>query len=71
VLRSQATASGRGVLVRWPCIKGRTYTVYRSRAIGGDHESIAQLTAEDNGHLEYEDADASGLGPYYYRVVRE
>lgn len=71
VLRSQATASGRGVLLRWPCINGRTYTVYRSLEIDGDYESIARLTAVNNEFMEYEDVGASGLGPYYYRVVRE
>jgi hypothetical protein len=71
VRRSKATATGRGVLLRWPCVNGARYTVCRSLDLNGEFDSIAEIVAENNEHIEYEDTDASGLGPYYYRVVRE
>lgn len=74
-VKRAGAALQRGVLLRWPCVKGHKYTV--ERADGGglsdedDFSPIHTVVAPHSEYLEYEDVGATGVGLYHYRVVKE
>lgn len=64
-------ADENGVLIKWPCVKGWVYSVYRSSNL---LESFVQLPGAaglqcyQTGYMTYLDPTATGEGPYYYKI---
>ncbi len=67
-----------GVLLRWPCVQGSTYTVVRSLSLlegfsllPGNPPAGADLFASDTGYMLFLDTDAAGKSPLFYRIRRQ
>lgn len=62
-----------GITIRWPCVKGKTYTVVRTSDLA-DGFSLAVLTdeeAQENGWMAYKDTGATAPDPYFYKVIKK
>jgi hypothetical protein len=56
--------------IAWPSVEGRTYTLLRApRLLPGAFSAIASGLAATPPVNVYEDADAAGPGPFFYRVA--
>ena len=64
-----------GVNVTWTCVKGDSYTVLRSDALGGAFapvSGLAGVVAADTGYMQKKDVSAAGQpGPFYYRIRKD
>jgi hypothetical protein len=68
-----STSQTDGITIKWPCVAGATYTVCRSQDLtSGFHalDGAANLLAAETGYMTYNDTGATGVGPYFYKVVR-
>jgi len=62
-----------GITLRWACVAGKKYTVFRSEdLLRGFHslEGAVDMVAPETGYMTYRDATATGQGPYFYRILR-
>lgn len=65
-----------GVTIRWTCVPGGIYTVKRADGIGSSFPFVDRpdgigLTAGAETVMTYTDTDATGVGPYFYKIVRD
>lgn len=60
-----------GVILEWPCVENKLYTVLRADSLNGDFAAIDVVQAGQNGYMQYTDSEATaGSGPYYYKVQK-
>ncbi len=60
-----------GVRLEWPCVAKKTYTLYRSETMSGEFLPIAVVPASESGYMTYMDAEATGAGPFFYKVKKQ
>ena len=59
-----------GLVLEWPCVDRKSYTLFRTDSLGGDFQPIAVENSSQNGFMTYTDTSAAGSGPYYYKVQK-
>ncbi len=62
-----------GTTVKWACVAGATYTVYRTGDLSSAFGAVAagtDLVAAETGYMTFTDGEATGDGPYFYRIMR-
>ncbi|MFO7871956.1 MAG: hypothetical protein R6V03_11075 [Kiritimatiellia bacterium] len=60
-----------GITIRWPCVAGYRYNVFRSGNLFSEFELLQDakdLEAVQTGYMSYTDVTATGSGPFYYKV---
>lgn len=60
------------ITIKWPCVNGSTYSVYRATDLNGGFfllPGAASLQATQTGYMTYKDT-ATGSSTYYYKVKR-
>jgi len=60
-----------GVRLEWPSVAKKTYTLYRSSTMTGEFLPIAVVPASESGFMTYMDAEATGVGPFFYKVKKQ
>jgi hypothetical protein len=63
-----------GIKVRWPCVAGAVYTVFRSESLTEAFLSLPAATRIETRHTGYTnhlDQTATGAGPYFYKIRRD
>jgi len=64
-----------GITIKWACVKGAKYTVFRSQNLtGGEFHALTQATdllASSTGYMTYKDTSATGNGPYFYKIMKK
>lgn len=63
--------SDSGVEIEWPSATNRTYTVRRAAAPGGLYDLLKSGVPSDPPRTTYTDREATGPGPFYYRIEVE
>jgi len=58
-----------GFTVRWPCVKGITYTVMRASSLRGVFVPVHTKPADHTGYDAYTDVDIVAGAQYFYKVV--
>jgi hypothetical protein len=66
----------KGMVLRWPCASGAAYTLQKAEGLTFEFSAIMSgrtATPDElqEGYIEYEDKDATGDGPYFYRIIKE
>lgn len=65
--------SGEGILLRWQCVYGASYSVSRTtNLVEALFETIAEeLQATVTGYMTYRDVTATGDVPYFYKIRKK
>ncbi len=62
-----------GITLRWACVAGKKYTVFRSEDLLSGFRTLSgavDMVAAETGYMTYKDTTATGLGAYFYRILR-
>ena len=64
------------ITIKWPCVKGRNYTVLRTKNIMDPFVNLPDgkgkdMIATETGYMRYVDDDATDAGPFFYRITKK
>mgnify|MGYP006299264917 FL=1 len=68
----EAAAAAPGVNVSWAAREGKSYRIYRSTDLVAGFSEVTTIDVNDVdgvGLKTYNDLDATGAGPYFYKIV--
>jgi len=63
-----------GITIKWACVAGAKYTVFRSQDLTGGFHALTEavdILAMKTGYMTYKDSSATGEGPYFYKIVKK
>ncbi len=66
-----ASWDGNGIVVQWPCVAGKEYTLLRSIDLSSGFSALASNITATPTVNSYTDTTATASGPYYFRVQVE
>ncbi len=74
IFAAQVQVDENGITIKWACVKGATYTVFRATNLVSGFSAMpgaSDLQAVQTGYMTYKDTAATGTGPYFYKVKRK
>lgn len=69
----EMSKDGAGIILRWPCLKGAKYSVLKTTNMVKKMflPLVSDLEAAETGFMTHRDENASGRGPYFYRILKQ